>query len=90
MKRINITICEQYKSIPSGFIWNNIPQFSILTGVNGAGKTQLLEVLQQQERNGMQIAISFVVTTADGEETNLVVPSQQTKSQNLSGFLHSL
>lgn len=87
MKRINITISEQYKSIPSGFKWDNVPQFSILTGVNGAGKTQLLEVLQQQERNGMQIAIPFVVTTADGEETNLVVPSQQTKSQNLSGLI---
>jgi len=87
MKKINITIREQYKSIPSGFRWDNVPQFSILTGVNGAGKTQLLEVLQQQERNGMQIAIPFIVTTADGEETNLVVPSQQTKSQNLSGLI---
>jgi energy-coupling factor transporter ATP-binding protein EcfA2 len=33
-----------YKSI-SSLTWSNIPKFAILTGRNGSGKTQLLEVL---------------------------------------------
>lgn len=87
MKHIDITIKENYKSIPSGFVWNNIPQFAIITGINGVGKTQLLDILKQQEKNGMQINIPFDTTNEDGIETNLVVPSQQTKSQDLSGLI---
>lgn len=35
---------EQYKSI-SNLFWENIPPLAILTGPNGSGKTQLLELL---------------------------------------------
>ncbi|WP_051335731.1 ATP-binding protein [Methylocapsa acidiphila] len=35
---------KRYKSI-SNLSWENIPSFAILTGKNGSGKTQLLEVL---------------------------------------------
>lgn len=35
---------EGYKSI-SHLKWHDIPDFSILTGLNGSGKTQLLEIL---------------------------------------------
>jgi energy-coupling factor transporter ATP-binding protein EcfA2 len=35
---------DRYKSI-SSLIWNDVPGFAILTGKNGSGKTQLLEVL---------------------------------------------
>src|SRR5262249_40325158 len=34
----------RYKSI-SNLVWNDIPSFAVLTGKNGSGKTQLLEVL---------------------------------------------
>jgi recombinational DNA repair ATPase RecF len=34
----------RYKSI-STVAWENIPGFAVLTGRNGSGKTQLLEVL---------------------------------------------
>ena len=30
-----------------GFVWANIPELAILTGVNGAGKTQLLNLVQR-------------------------------------------
>lgn len=33
-----------YKSIDT-LVWDNVPPFAVLTGVNGAGKTQLLELL---------------------------------------------
>lgn len=45
---LNITItCAagfKYKSIDS-LVWENIPPFAVITGLNGSGKTQLLEVL---------------------------------------------
>jgi AAA15 family ATPase/GTPase len=31
-----------YKSIKAPFSWDNIPLFSVITGENGSGKTQLL------------------------------------------------
>lgn len=34
----------KYKSIDS-LVWENIPPFAVLTGLNGSGKTQLLELL---------------------------------------------
>lgn len=45
---LNITItCApgvKYKSIES-LTWENVPPFAVVTGLNGSGKTQLLEVL---------------------------------------------
>ena len=41
---VNIHIEGQYGSI-SDLKWLEVPPFAVLTGVNGAGKTQLLEVL---------------------------------------------
>lgn len=36
-----------YKNIKIGFKWENIPQFAVITGENGAGKTALLEQIDQ-------------------------------------------
>ena len=33
-----------YKSIMP-FVWDNIPDFVVMTGQNGTGKTQLLELI---------------------------------------------
>lgn len=41
---IDIRIEGRYKSI-SNLEWLNIPPFSVITGVNGSGKSQLLEVI---------------------------------------------
>ncbi|TLD84869.1 AAA family ATPase [Helicobacter trogontum] len=35
------------KNIKIGFKWENIPQFAVITGENGAGKTALLEQINQ-------------------------------------------
>ena len=43
--KININVTQQYKSIQKDFEWKDVPMFSIITGVNGAGKTHLLELL---------------------------------------------
>lgn len=36
---------NQYLSIPKGFEWKNIPDFAIVIGKNGSGKSQLLEII---------------------------------------------
>ena len=41
---INIRIEGQHGSI-SDLEWRDVPPFAVLTGVNGAGKSQLLEIL---------------------------------------------
>jgi hypothetical protein len=35
---------QPYKSIDH-VVWENVPAFAVLTGLNGSGKTQLLEIL---------------------------------------------
>lgn len=46
MENINIKTTGQYLSIQEGFEWKDIPEFAIITGVNGAGKTHLLQAIQ--------------------------------------------
>ena len=41
---------KRYKSIDE-LVWENIPPFAVLTGVNGSGKTQLLELLAYKLSN---------------------------------------
>lgn len=41
---MNIKFEGEYKSIKN-FKWNNIPSLAILTGLNGSGKSQLLELI---------------------------------------------
>lgn len=46
MDNISIKLPVRYKSLQDGFEWNDIPPFAVITGVNGVGKTQLLEVIK--------------------------------------------
>lgn len=87
MKTINLKVTDIYKSIPSGFTWNNIPPFSIITGVNGAGKTQLLEILKGTDTNGMPLNVSTEITDENSMFTTLVLPSPQTRTNNIAGLL---
>lgn len=38
------TTVEGYRSL-KGFEWHNIPDFAVISGLNGSGKTQILEVM---------------------------------------------
>ena len=42
---MKIVVTDQVKSV-SSFTWDNIPSLSIITGLNGAGKSQLLELIK--------------------------------------------
>lgn len=46
MNNISLKLLKGYKSLQEGFEWNDIPSFAVITGVNGVGKTQLLEVIK--------------------------------------------
>lgn len=46
MDTISLKLPNKYKSLQDGFEWNDIPSFAVITGVNGVGKTQLLEVIR--------------------------------------------
>ena len=46
MDNISLKVTSRYKSLQEGFEWNNIPPFAVITGVNGVGKTQLLDVIK--------------------------------------------
>ena len=57
---MNIKFRGKYKSL-TDFDWNNIPMFSVITGPNGTGKSQLLNIIyntivnNNQERERVQI-----------------------------------
>lgn len=51
MENISIKLPIRYKSLQDGFEWKDIPPFAVITGVNGVGKTQLLEVIKGHSGN---------------------------------------
>ncbi|MBK7362059.1 MAG: AAA family ATPase [Micavibrio sp.] len=58
-------------SVLSDFEWSNIPQFCVITGVNGAGKTQLLEAINAQILSQSRpIAKEFEIVLDDAPEEN--------------------
>jgi len=67
------------------FEWSNIPQFCVITGVNGAGKTQLLEAVNMQISSQTQHIVKGFDLILDKEpqvKEYGYVPWQQ----NLGGF----
>src|SRR5262245_9742012 len=60
----------EHKSLRSPFEWNQIPNFAVITGPNGSGKTHLLELIDwafHPERKGQRPALSTAdVSVVDG------------------------
>lgn len=52
---------ENYKNIKKGFEWNSIPEFAVITGENGSGKSSLLQGIEKRK---------FII---DGNETSQVI-----------------
>ncbi|MES2265562.1 MAG: ATP-binding protein [Bacteroidota bacterium] len=50
---MRITFNGKFKSI-TDFVWENIPDFVVITGPNGSGKTQLLELIFDTVTNSKQ------------------------------------
>ena len=75
MKKVHLKTNSKYLSIQTGFEWNEIPNFSIITGVNGVGKTQLLQILKGD------IFKDFSIYDEEGNPTKFVLASSH--RQNL-------
>jgi recombinational DNA repair ATPase RecF len=50
---MKISVKTQYKSLPNGLEIDGLPDFSIITGENGSGKTHLLEYIKQHGVDGI-------------------------------------
>lgn len=86
MESISLKLLERYKSLQEGFVWSNIPPFAVITGVNGVGKTQLLEVIRGRSNGtnygGKNQSILREITAPSGP-VNLVF-SENTTNGGLS------
>jgi energy-coupling factor transporter ATP-binding protein EcfA2 len=49
-----VLTAHRYKSFTQPFQWDDIPLFAVLTGPNGCGKSQILELLEQGGRRPKQ------------------------------------
>jgi len=61
---VNIKFKGFYKSIRN-ITWDNIPNFAVITGTNGSGKTQLLELIHNSLVSGQSPFSSFEVEGLD-------------------------
>ena len=79
METINIKTTTPYLSIQKGFEWNDIPQFAIITGVNGVGKTHLLSVMKDEKH--------IDVTDPHGGAKRLILSSSVKNDLNIDGLI---
>lgn len=90
MENISLKLPRRYKSLQDGFVWNDIPPFAVITGVNGVGKTQLLEVIKgrgNRDNRGNITNISRNITSVNGP-VRLIFSDNTTQSGlSLNGLI---
>lgn len=84
---MNIKIVERYLSIQEGFEWKEIPSFAIITGINGVGKTQLLNALRGRDDHNRTLNVSCQITDEDGHDYQLVVSTPESNGQSITGLM---
>lgn len=67
MKSLSVQLNQQYKSFVSGFSCSLRGDLIILSGINGSGKSQLIDIISQRESHGNRKAISATISL-DGQE----------------------
>lgn len=91
MDNISIKLPVRYKSLQDGFEWNDIPPFAVITGVNGVGKTQLLEAIKGRANKANsrgQILNIFREVSSTSGPVNLVFSENTTQSGlSLNGLI---
>ena len=91
MDNISIKLPVRYKSLQDGFEWKDIPPFAVITGVNGVGKTQLLEVIKgraNRANNRGQIPNIFREISSPNGPVNLIFSENTTQSGlSLNGLI---
>ena len=82
---------SQYKSLQEGFEWNDIPPFAVITGVNGVGKSQLLEVIKgwgdRPNSRGAIPAIVREISSSSGTENLIFSENTTQRGLSLNGLI---
>lgn len=78
-KNINIKLQKEFLSLQEGFEWNNIPMFSVITGINGAGKTHLLKLLYESTKTVDLLEIK----DSENNIFNLILPNNNDFNNNM-------
>lgn len=81
MKKVRLKTNSKYLSIQPGFEWNGIPNFSIITGINGVGKTQLLQILKGEKFK------DFSICDEDNNSTKFVLASSHRQDLTINGLI---
>lgn len=91
MDKISLKLTTSYKSLQQGFEWNDIPPFAVITGVNGVGKTQLLEVIKGRSETsgnrGMIPQIAREISSSHGPENLIFSENTSQKGLSLNGLI---
>lgn len=91
MENITLKLTERYKSLQGGFEWNDIPPFAVITGVNGVGKTQLLEVIKGQserpDNRGVISQIDREISSPSGPENLIFSENTYQRELTLNGMI---
>ena len=91
MDNISLKLTYRYKSLQEGFEWKNIPPFAVITGVNGVGKTQLLEVVkgrsERTDNRGRAIQIVREIASSRGPENLIFSENTSQRGLSLNGLI---
>ena len=91
MENISLKLTYGYKSLQQGFEWNDIPAFAVITGVNGVGKTQLLEVIKgksdRPDNQGITPPIVREIISSSGPENLIFSDNPYQKGLSLNGLI---
>lgn len=91
MNKISLKLNQRYKSLQQGFEWNNIPAFAVITGVNGIGKTQLLEVIkgrsERPDSRGVMPQIVREIVSSNGPENLIFSENTTQRGLSLNGLI---
>ena len=91
MDNISLKLTTRYKSLQEGFEWKDIPTFAVITGVNGVGKTQLLEVIkgrsERPDNRGIIPQIVREITSSNGPENLIFSENTTQRGLTLNGLI---
>lgn len=91
MDKISLKLSSRYKSLQEGFEWSDIPPFAVITGVNGVGKTQLLEVIkgrsERPDSRGIIPQIDREIISSSGPENLIFSENTSQRGLSLNGLI---
>ncbi|MBR1377863.1 MAG: ATP-binding protein [Bacteroidaceae bacterium] len=91
MNKISLKLTTRYKSLQEGFEWKDIPTFAVITGVNGVGKTQLLEVIkgrsERPDNRGIIPQIVREIISLNGPENLIFSENTTQRGLTLNGLI---